>query len=225
MFVHCSAVFLSSLSRRRGVMVSDVDLINKVNQHWARFVLGWVTIVFGQVNHLGMVPANYADSAFHPPWVGKMSTGMYCRAKEKAMKLDTIWRSRHIKKALKVPPMKSLVWSVFLYGAESWTIKRSDRDRINSLEMWCWRRLLGISWREHRTNESILDEMGLQKGLMQCCQAEVTRGEGKRGRAFADHTRSSGWNKTPRSTSYVLDPQCAEMEWQDLWGIKSAAQD
>jgi len=62
--------------------------------------------------------------------------------------------------------MKSLVWPVFLYGAESWTIKRSDRDRINSLEIWCWHRLLGVSWREHRTNESILDEMGLKRGLM-----------------------------------------------------------
>jgi len=89
-----------------------------------------------------------------------------CLAKEKAVKLDTIWRSRHIKKALKVRLMKSFVWSVFLYGAESWIIKRSDRDRINSLEMWCWRRLLGVSWREHRTNESILDEIGLEKGLM-----------------------------------------------------------
>jgi len=46
-----------------------------------------------------------------------------------------------VKKALKVRLMKSLVWSVFLYGAESWTIKRSDRDGINSLEMWCWRRV------------------------------------------------------------------------------------
>jgi len=57
-----------------------------------------------------------------------------CLAKEKAVKLDTIWRSRHIKKALKVRLMKSLAWSVFLYGAASWTIK-SDRDRINNLEM------------------------------------------------------------------------------------------
>jgi len=47
-----------------------------------------------------------------------------CLAKEKAVKLDTIWRSRHIKKALKVRLIKSLVWSVFLYGAESWTIKK-----------------------------------------------------------------------------------------------------
>jgi len=40
------------------------------------------------------------------------------------------------------------------------------KDRINSLEMWCWHHLLGVSWREHRTNESVLDEMGLEKGLM-----------------------------------------------------------
>jgi len=47
-----------------------------------------------------------------------------CLAKKKAVKLDTIWRSRHIRKALNVRLMKSLVWSLFLYGAESWTIKR-----------------------------------------------------------------------------------------------------
>jgi len=73
-----------------------------------------------------------------------------CLAKEKAVKLDTIWRSRHIRKALKLRSMKSLVWSVFLYRAESWTIKRSDRDRVNSLQMWRWRILLGVSWREHQ---------------------------------------------------------------------------
>jgi len=55
-----------------------------------------------------------------------------CLAKEKAVKLDNIWRSRHIKKALKVRLMKSLVWSDFLYGAESWTIQRSDRGRITA---------------------------------------------------------------------------------------------
>jgi len=88
-----------------------------------------------------------------------------CLAKVKAVKLDTIWRSRHIKKALKVRLMKSFVYSVFLYRAESWTIKTRDRDGRNRLEMWCWRRLLGVSWREHRTNESILDKMGLMKSV------------------------------------------------------------
>jgi len=58
--------------------------------------------------------------------------------------------------------------------------------------------------------------MGLEKGLMKSVArlkfSISTRGEGKRGRAFADHIRrSSGWKKTPRSTSYVLDSQRAEM--------------
>jgi len=81
-------------------------------------------------------------------------TRRICLAKEKAVKLDTFWRSRNIKKALKVRLMKSLVSSVFLHGAESWTIKRNDRDRINSLEMWCWCRLLGRGGNTEPMNQS-----------------------------------------------------------------------
>jgi len=125
--------------------------------------------------------------------------------------------------------MKSLGWSVFLCGAESWTIERSDRDRINSLEMWCWRRLLGVSWSEHRTSESILDETGLEKGLMKSVArlklqyfGRVSGSAGKLSLTIlegaVDGTRHQ---EAPR----ILDPQCAEMEWQDLWGIKSTAQE
>ena len=57
------------------------------------------------------------------------------------------------------------VWSIFLYGVESWTIKRSDRKRMNSFEMWCWRRRLGVSWREHRTNASVMEELGWEREL------------------------------------------------------------
>ena len=63
--------------------------------------------------------------------------------------------------------MKSMVWAVFQYGVEGWTlIKKSDRNRIESFEMWCWRKMLGISWKEHRTNISILEEIGLERELM-----------------------------------------------------------
>lgn len=58
------------------------------------------------------------------------------------------------------------VWSVFLYGVEGWTLKKSDRNRIDAFEMWCWRRLLGVSLREHKTNEAILEEVGQQRELM-----------------------------------------------------------
>jgi len=68
--------------------------------------------------------------------------------------------------------------------------------------------------------------MGLEKGLMksvarlklQYFEHVVRGGTGEISLTILE----GAWNKTPRSTSYVLDPQCAEMEWQDLWGIKSA---
>ena len=62
--------------------------------------------------------------------------------------------------------MKSMVWAVFQYGVEGWILKKSDRNRIESFEMWCWRKMLSISWQEHRTNDSILIELGLERELM-----------------------------------------------------------
>jgi len=45
--------------------------------------------------------------------------------------------------------MKTMVWAVFIYGAVGWTEEQSDRNRIGAFEMWCWREIVGISWREH----------------------------------------------------------------------------
>jgi len=59
-----------------------------------------------------------------------------------------------------------MVWAVFQYGVEGWTLKKSDSNRIESFEMWCCRKMLRISWKEHRTNKSILEEIGLERELM-----------------------------------------------------------
>jgi len=56
--------------------------------------------------------------------------------------------------------------AVFQYGVEEWTLKKSDRNRIEAFEMWCWRKMLSISWQGHRTNDSILTELGLERELM-----------------------------------------------------------
>ena len=55
--------------------------------------------------------------------------------------------------------MQSLVWSVATYGCESWIINAADRKRLNAFEMDMYRRMLRISWTEHRTNNSILEEL------------------------------------------------------------------
>ena len=55
--------------------------------------------------------------------------------------------------------MKALVFPIVMYDCESWTIRKSERRKIDAFELWCWRRLLRISWVDRRTNMSILDEI------------------------------------------------------------------
>ena len=57
---------------------------------------------------------------------------------------------------------KALVWSALIYGAEVWTLFKSDVN-IMAAEMWIWRRMLGVSWKEKRTNASILSELDVKK--------------------------------------------------------------
>ena len=55
--------------------------------------------------------------------------------------------------------VKALIWPVITFGAEGWTLKTDDEIRFKAAEMWCYRRMLRISWTEKRTNKSILDEL------------------------------------------------------------------
>ena len=67
---------------------------------------------------------------------------------------------------LKKRLVKSLIWSVVLYGAETWTMKAADKKKLESFEMWIWRRILGISWRDHRSNEDVLRKVNEERHLM-----------------------------------------------------------
>ena len=80
--------------------------------------------------------------------------------------LNSLWKDRAMNKHFKLKLMKTLVWPIALYGCESWTIKAEDLQRLHSFEMECYRRALRISWRMHRTNESVLQEMGTQRILV-----------------------------------------------------------
>ena len=79
------------------------------------------------------------------------------RAKKATMELDIIWKDRGIRKELKMKLVKALIWPVITYGAEGWTLKKDDERRLEAAGMWCYRRMLRISWTEKRTNKSILD--------------------------------------------------------------------
>ena len=74
-------------------------------------------------------------------------------------KLDSILKSRDIALPTKVRLVKAMVFSVVMYGCESWTVKKAERRRIDAFELWCWRRLLRVPWTAWRSNQSILKEI------------------------------------------------------------------
>ena len=73
--------------------------------------------------------------------------------------LDSIFKSRAITLPTKLRLVKAMVFPVVMYGCESWTVKKAERQRIDTFELWSWRRLLRVSWTSGRSNQSILKEI------------------------------------------------------------------
>ena len=73
--------------------------------------------------------------------------------------MDSILKSRAITLPTKVRLVKAMVFPVVMYGYESWTVKKAECRRIDAFELWCWRRLLRVSWTATRSNQSILMEI------------------------------------------------------------------
>ena len=84
--------------------------------------------------------------------------------------LDSVLESRDIALPTKVCVVKAMVFSVVMYGCESWTIKKTERQRIDAFKLWCWRRIPRVPWIARRSNQSILREINPEyslEGLMQ----------------------------------------------------------
>ena len=79
--------------------------------------------------------------------------------------LDSILKSRDITLPTKVHIVKAMVFPVVMYGCESWTIKKAERQRTDAFELWCWRRLLRVPWTARRSNWSILKEINPEYSL------------------------------------------------------------
>ena len=79
--------------------------------------------------------------------------------------LDSILKSRDITLSTKVCLITAMVFPVVMYGCESWTIKKAEHQRIDAFEVWCWRRLLRVSWTARRSNQSILKEISPECSL------------------------------------------------------------
>ena len=79
--------------------------------------------------------------------------------------LDSILKSRAITLPTKAHIVKAMVFPVVVYGCESWTIKKTEHQRIDAFELWCWRRLLRIPRTARRSNQSILKEINPEYSL------------------------------------------------------------
>ena len=79
--------------------------------------------------------------------------------------LDSILRSRGITLPTKACLFKAMVFPVIMYGCEIWTIKKAEHRRIDTFELWCWRRLLRIPWSAKRSNQWILQEISPEYSL------------------------------------------------------------
>ena len=79
--------------------------------------------------------------------------------------LDSILKSRDITLPTKVHLVKAMVFPVVMYGCESWTIKKAERQRIDAFELWCWRRVLRVPWTARISNQSILKEISPKYSL------------------------------------------------------------
>ena len=83
--------------------------------------------------------------------------------------LDSVLKSRDAALPTKVRIVEAVVFPVVMFGCESWTVKKAERQRIDAFELWCWRRLLSVPWTARRSNQSILREINseyLLEGLM-----------------------------------------------------------
>ena len=83
--------------------------------------------------------------------------------------LDSVLKSRDITLPTKVHIVKALVFLVIMYGCESWTVKKAKCQRIDAFTLWCWKRLLKVSWTARISNQSVLrgiDSENSLEGLM-----------------------------------------------------------
>ena len=79
--------------------------------------------------------------------------------------LDSILKSRDITLPTKARLVKAMVFPVVMYGCESWTLKKGERQIIEAFELWCWRRLLRVPWTARKSNLSVLKEINPEYSL------------------------------------------------------------
>ena len=79
--------------------------------------------------------------------------------------LDSVLKGRYITLPTKVCLVKAMVFPGVMYGCENWTLKKTEHQRIDAFELWCWRRPLRVPWTARRSNQSFLKEINPEYSL------------------------------------------------------------
>ena len=75
-------------------------------------------------------------------------------------------RNNMVSQGLKKRLIKCLVWPVALYGCETWTLRKAERDKLEAFEMWIWRKMERVSWKDKKSNEQVLHDVGEERNLL-----------------------------------------------------------
>ena len=87
-------------------------------------------------------------------------------AKQTFGRMKNLLTNRKLSIGTRKQAIKTYIWSILLYGAESWTISRKMEAKLEAMEMWTWRRMMKISWTERKSNETVLNMIGEERTLM-----------------------------------------------------------
>ena len=131
---------------------------------------------------------------------------------------------------LKKRLVKTLIWSVVLYGSETWTLRKKDENRLEAFEMWVWRKIKKVKWTEHKTNEEVLEMVEERRSLMRTIQ--------QRQKSWVGHIlrsdsllrtvwegRMEGKKVAGRPRKKMLDWMISELDKQQYSELKYMAQD
>ena len=165
-----------------------------------------------EFTHLGVsINSSYNDS----PEVKKR----IAITKSTTTALTTIWKDRSISKKTKIRLLNALVFPIASYGCETWVLKKSDKRRLQSFEIWCYRRVLRISWTERITNEQVLQTVQCKRRFL---SSLVQRRLSYLGHVLRSNTLEKEvflgcvWNNEKRTTKNSVCRQCKRRVWTFL---------
>ena len=96
-------------------------------------------------------------------------------AKNAFGKMKNMVTNRHVRIETRIRVIKAYIWATLLYGCETWTINKDMERKLEAFEVWCWRRMMRVSWTERRTNDSIFEEIGRERELLRTIRKRQMR--------------------------------------------------